>query len=288
MKFSVIIPTYRRSQQLCTTLQKLNSLEPRPDQVLVHVDAGDSESELILAEFPDVIVLKSQVTVGPGGGRNKLVAAATTEWVVSLDDDSWPVDHDFFAKAAILVANSGAQMIACNIQESGGAEFQPHDEGRCIPSASFVGCGCVFSRSAFISTGGYVPLRYAYGMEENDVAIKLLDGNYNIVFAPQLRVFHDCDREKHHASPRINAAQIANTILFGYLRYPVRYWPIAFLQFCNRIIYSVRKKRYHGVLSGILAAPFVCWKNRTYRKAVSVEGYRRFRKLRERVPQSFG
>ena len=49
--------------------------------------------------FPDVRVLRSNEQVGPGGGRNKLMSAAQFEFVASFDDDSYPIDSDYFARA---------------------------------------------------------------------------------------------------------------------------------------------------------------------------------------------
>ena len=49
--------------------------------------------------FPEVRVLRSSDQVGPGGGRNKLVSAAQFEFVASFDDDSYPIDSDYFARA---------------------------------------------------------------------------------------------------------------------------------------------------------------------------------------------
>ena len=81
-------------------------------------------------------------------------------------------------------------------------------------------------RDAFLQTAGYLPLRYAYGMEEVDLALQLLDRGWKIMAASELRVFHDTEM-KHHSSPSVNAAQISNVGLLVFLRYPIRYWPLA-------------------------------------------------------------
>ena len=66
---SVIIPTWQREQSLATALSVVFSQTPRPKEVIVHVDAGDRNTELMLRhEFPSVQVIKSDTTVGPGGG----------------------------------------------------------------------------------------------------------------------------------------------------------------------------------------------------------------------------
>ena len=44
----------------------------------------------------------SESTQGPGGGRNRLIGAATSPLIASFDDDSWPLDRDYFRLAAEL------------------------------------------------------------------------------------------------------------------------------------------------------------------------------------------
>ena len=96
---TVIIPTYCRSEVLCQTLARLATCCPLPSEVIVHVDAGDNESSAAVhLHFPKVRVIQSATRQGPGGGRNKLVAAARNELIASFDDDSYPMDRDFFAR----------------------------------------------------------------------------------------------------------------------------------------------------------------------------------------------
>ena len=279
MKISVVIPTWRRPKKLELALTKLQACQPAPDEILVHIDAGDdATAPMVRARFPSVKILQSQSRVGPGGGRNKLIEAAKNEWVVSFDDDSWPVDLCFFEQASNILRQFDGDLIACQITESGEMD-STHKDSVTGPATSFVGCGCIVRRSAFLRTVGYVPLRYAYGMEENDVAIKLINQGSTIHFDSRLHVYHDCDRDLHHAHFGINAAHISNTILFAFLRYPIRYWPVGLLQMLNRIRYSVSKGRFRGICWGILRTPWICWKYRSFREPVSSTTVDKFRNM---------
>jgi GT2 family glycosyltransferase len=120
MKQTVIIPTWRRSETLRGTLRRLQTYDPAPDEIIVHVDAGDQETQTMLqSEFPEVRILCSEQTMGPGGGRNKLVEAASHEWIVSLDDDSWPMQSNFFSETVNVAEATDSEMIACRIIEKG-------------------------------------------------------------------------------------------------------------------------------------------------------------------------
>lgn len=280
MTIAAIVPTWRRPADLQGTLERILACDPPPDEVLVHVDAGDPDTPLMLSNFPSVRILTSSETAGPGGGRNKLTAAAESDWIASFDDDSWPLDNDFFARAPELAERLQADLLACRIHERQVSSELTVGSPRIV--SSFVGCGCVYRREAFLSTGGYVPLRYAYGMEENDVALKLIDRGGRLMQVDELQVFHNCDRENHHASPRINGSQVANTILLGFLRYPICLWPLAWFQCANRILYSLRKGRWRGLAWGLCQVPLLCWRYRRYRRPVTARTVMKARSLRER------
>ena len=274
---TVIIPTFRRSAALTTTLDRLAQCLPRPGQIIVHVDAGDDDTgEILQSRFPAICCIQSETQQGPGGGRNKLMAAALHEIVVSLDDDSWPIDSDFFVRVhKVADDNPRCGAIACRIVEADRSESFSEGindpAGVIVPGISFVGCGAILRKSAFATTSGYLPLRYAYGMEEADVSLQLLNNGYEICFCPQLTVFHDCDRDTHHANAKINAAQITNAALLPFLRYPAMYWGYGFLQVLNRVLFSVRKRRFAGIMTGLLNIPAACWNNRQHKKPVAAK-----------------
>ncbi|NJN91753.1 MAG: glycosyltransferase family 2 protein, partial [Leptolyngbyaceae cyanobacterium SL_5_14] len=50
------------------------------------------------SEFKEIIIIKNPVKVGPGGGRNVAIARAKNSIVASFDDDSYPIDSDYFAR----------------------------------------------------------------------------------------------------------------------------------------------------------------------------------------------
>jgi GT2 family glycosyltransferase len=278
-EISVIIPTSRRPASLRRALDKILVCEPAPAEVLVHVDAGDTETvPMIEREFADKATwFQSEITQGPGGGRNHLLQRAKYPIVASFDDDSWPFDKDYFATASQLMwANPQAGVLTGRVTSRGETPAEKTDA--LTQTASFEGGACVHRREAFFSTSGFLPLRYAYGMEEVDVALQLLDKGWVILRTSSLRIFHDSELQ-HHISPKINAKHITNTALLAYLRYPIGYWPLGILQIMNRILYSLKKRRFQGVLNGLLAIPFIIGKYRRYRQPVKSDTLRRSRKL---------
>jgi len=283
---SAIVTVYERIDQTLATLRIIQSCVPPPDEVLVHVDANQVECEkAIRMTFPEVRILRSEDQVGPGGGRNKLVNAAQFEFVASFDDDSYPIDSNYFERALKLFDRfPGVSVICAALYHNG--EPIGLDEQSAQWTADFSGGACIFRRDAFLEAGGYVPLPVAYGMEEVDLAIRLHSRGGKILTTPWLRVFHNTDL-KRHGDPRVTAGSIANLALLAYLRYPVSFWFVGVGQCANRLLWLLRHGRRRGIWKGLTMIPGHLWANHRYRLPVSRRVVRSYLALRRApVPES--
>ncbi len=279
MHISAIVTAYERVDQTLNTLRVLETCDPRPDEILVHVDGNQSACAVAIEQaFPNVRVITSSDHVGPGGGRNKLVTAATGELIASFDDDSYPIDSDYFGRALQLFEQfPEASIIDAALYHAG--EAIALDERKAQWTADFVGGACVYRRQAFLDTGGYVPLPVAYGMEEVDLALRLHSRGGKILSSTWLRVFHDTDLERH-AAPHITAGSIANLALLAYLRYPVWLWSIGALQCANRVLWLLRHGRRRGIWRGLTMIPNHLLLHRQFRSTVSNRAVRSYLALR--------
>lgn len=279
MGIAAIVTAYERVEQTLATLRVIQSCVPPPDEILVHVDANQSACERAIHDaFANVRIIRSAEQIGPGGGRNKLVEAAQCEFVASFDDDSYPIDSDFFARALrIFERFPEASLICAALYHAG--ESIGLDERSAHWTADFSGGACVFRRQAFHDAGGYVPLPVAYGMEEVDLAIRLHSQGGKILTTSWLRVFHNTDL-KRHGDPRVTAGSIANLALLAYLRYPVSLWGIGVGQCMNRLLWLLRHGRRRGIVKGVTMIPGHVWENHRYRAPVSSKVVRSYLALR--------
>lgn len=286
VSMTAIVTAYKRIGQTLETLKRIQTCQPRPDEVLVHVDGGQTACvDAIRQAFPDIKILTSRESVGPGGGRNKLIAEAKNEIIASFDDDSFPIDEDYFDRVQSLFAKfPDATILSATIYHQGEPVEPANETAEWV--ADFIGCGCAYRRSAFLKTSGYVPLPVAYGMEEVDLALRLLANDQHILRTSWLRVFHDT-RLQHHNHPEIVAASIANLALLAFLRYPMSMWPFGVAQCLNRIRWLVTHGRFKGILYGIGMIPACLWSKRNLRHPLCPETVRSFVKLRRQpVPLS--
>jgi GT2 family glycosyltransferase len=276
---SAIVTAYDRIEQTLATLRVIQSCVPAPDEVLVHVDANQLACESAIRDaFPSVRILRSEEQVGPGGGRNKLVEAAQCEFIASFDDDSYPIDSDYFARALqVFEKFPEASLICAAVYHTG--ESIGLDERSAHWTADFSGGACSYRRKAFLDAGGYVPLPVAYGMEEVDLAIRLHAQGGKILTTRWLRIFHNNDL-KLHGDPRITAGSIANLALLAYLRYPVSLWGIGAGQCANRLLWLLKHGRRRGILKGVTMIPAHLLAYHRYRLTVSGKAVRSYLALR--------
>ncbi|BAZ10115.1 family 2 glycosyl transferase [Calothrix sp. NIES-4071] len=277
---SVVIPTYNRKEMLVTTIQKILECNPLPDEIIVHVDGNDLQSEqAIKNNFSDIKILKSQVNIGPGGGRNLLIKSAQHEIVASFDDDSYPIDQDYFARLLHIFQNyPDASVVAAATYTRKQPVGDDIKSTRWV--ASFEGCGCAYKRTDFLKTDGYMQLQWAYGAEEIDIAIQLYAQDGKILQTDWLRVYHDTCHQ-HHKNFDINAANISNLALLAYVRYPLTMWGRGILQVFNRVLYAVKVQRYAGIILGITSIPSNIWSYRQRRKPVSRAALEKYLNLRK-------
>lgn len=279
VQLSAIVTAYNRIDQTIATIERILGCSPPPVEVLVHVDGGRQDcANAIRAAFPNIQVVVSSDNIGPGGGRNKLIAAASQPIVASFDDDSFPLDGDYFQNIDHLFAEFSDAAVVCARVFERGQPVSPPDLQLSWRS-DFSGGGCAYRRDAFLSTDGYVPLPLAYGMEEVDLAMRFASNGRMILFAPRLRVFHDSDLSRH-ASSSITAASLANLALLAFLRYPPILWPVGLIQLFNRVVWLIRNGRLSGLGAGLVTIPGHCWAHRQYRRPLSIRAVRRYLQLR--------
>lgn len=276
---TAIIVAYQRIDQTLETLRKIKNCRPQPDEITVHVDGHQTKCEKAIRQaFPDIRVFLSSESIGPGGGRNRLIAEARNEWVASFDDDSFPLDADYFDRVAHLFAKYPEAAILSAMIYHQGETIEPAAE-TAEWIADFIGCGCVYRRSVFLKTSGYVPLKVAYGMEEVDLALRLSADGQRILRTPWLRVYHDT-RLRHHSNPDIVAATIANVALLTFLRYPVSLWPVGAVQFLKHIGRLIKWGRIEGIWRGLRLIPPYLWSRRQFRHPLSRATVSKFLKFR--------
>ena len=278
INITAVLPAWKRVEQTIDTINRIKNCRPEPNEIIVAVDGNQIETfERIKKAHPDIRLFLSKDNLGPGGNRNLLIKESKNELIASFDDDSYPIDTDYFLKLqTVFKEYSDASVIFSEITEKNTeAPVFRLEEPAYVKS--FVGCGCAYRKKDFLKLQGYVPLPIAYGCEEADLALQLHEKGMKVLYHPDLKVFHDT-KMTHHANPSINAGSISNLAILAYLRYPWLYLPVAFFQIFNRVWYLITKGRFKGICRGIVNSVITPWKFKQYKKKLTVESFRSYRK----------
>ncbi|GAX34322.1 glycosyltransferase family 2 protein [Nodularia sp. NIES-3585] len=282
-EITVVIPTYNRLPKLLETLEKILECNPRPNEIIIHIDGNDTITEQGLQnrKFPEIKIIKNHLQVGPGGGRNIAISHATNSIIASFDDDSYPIDTDYFYRLQVLFKNfPKAAAIAASIYHINETIIDDALTAKWV--SDFVGCGCAYRKEIFQQTSGYVNLAVAYGMEEVDLSLRLHNMGWGVLESSWLRVFHNTTLE-HHGNPKITASSIANQILLAYLRYPTQFWWLGIGQCINRIIWLIRHRRTAGIAEGVFAIPKLIRRHYQQRQVVSAKSLLSYLQLRKKA-----
>lgn len=283
---TAVITAFQRIDQTLTSLTAILACRPAPAEVIAHVDGGQQQcADAIAKAFPQVRVLVSATNVGPGGGRNRLVAASSHPLVASFDDDAYPLDQDYFLRLMeVSAAFPDASVIAPLVFLRGEQVRGRSDDVRWV--ADYCGAACVFRKDDFLAAGGYVPVPIAYGIEEADLALRLHAGGHRVLATSRLRAFHDTQLDHHH-SPAVNAAFISNVALLAYLRYPAWLWISGAVQCLKAAGSLLRQNRLRGIWDGVTVLPDAIRRYREYRNPVDHRALFSYWRLR-RHPRAAG
>ncbi len=185
---SYLLPTHNRPHALWQTLAALGALSfDEHDAVggaeVIVVDNASEPAVELPAELDNGIPLRCRRLDANSGAaaRNRGAVEASGDWLVMLDDDSYPLDTghlEVLADAPDDVAAIGAEIfLPDGTREAGG-----------LPEV-IVGCGAAIRRDAFLAAGGYDP-SFHYYAEEYDLCAKLLLAGLRVCHDLRFRVRH--------------------------------------------------------------------------------------------------
>jgi GT2 family glycosyltransferase len=211
MTISIMIATRNRREELRRTLNKLSELQPRADEILVCADGcTDGTAEIVRNQFPDCILLENKTGRGSIFSRDRMLRAALGDAVLSLDDDSYPIDSDFLLRLqTIFKAHPEAAVIAfAELRGDNGSPAGPAadlSKGQYV--SAYPNCAAAMRREIYLRLPGFA-IFFEHMYEEPDYALQCYALGYGVWFEPKLRIRHHLTstrREsvlRHHLNAR--------------------------------------------------------------------------------------
>jgi len=184
-RVSFLLPTFNRRDVVLHTLDCIQAcgLPPGDFEVLVVDNAStDGTADAICARFPSVTLLRQSVNLGPCA-KNVALAAANGEFVVFLDDDSFPQPGAIARMLNRFQTDPRLGAAVFTITLPDGSQ-----ECSAYPNVC-IGCGTGFRRQALLEVGG-LPEDFFMAAEEYDLSLRLLDAGWHVRSFDDLHVTH--------------------------------------------------------------------------------------------------
>lgn len=185
------ISTRDRAEDLRHTLEQQRMIG-LTDMRYIIVDDGSKNPAAfkeIAGSLPRCRLVHHSVSAGLVRRRHDMSEICETEFLISLDDDSYFVNLTGMAKAFSELQRDPrlALLSFCIIQ------LKPHEKRRTqFPAGElwwFRGCGYLLRVSAFFHVGGY-PREFQYGGEETHLAMQFFRAGYKMHHCPEVVVEH--------------------------------------------------------------------------------------------------
>lgn len=188
---SIAITTLNRCDDLRMTLLDLQKLDPAPFEILVCLDGCTDGSRAMVADFPTVIVIENDRPSGSVYSRDRLFRMARGDLIVSLDDDSSPMQTDFVARLADLAsAHPETGVFAFEEVRPEGRDDRPL-RAPAMQSyvASYPNCAGAVRAELYGESASY-PAVFFHMYEEPDFCLQAYANGYGVLYYPDIKVLH--------------------------------------------------------------------------------------------------
>lgn len=276
---SVVISSRNRKEELLRAIQSCIKQDESPEIVLIDDGSSDGTYEAVKRNFPNVILVRHEASIGYIASRNEGARLASGTIVFSIDDDAEFVSPSTVSQTLKDFSDERVAAVAIPYiepQSSTRVHQSSSDRQGIVLTHSFKGTAYAIRRDVFLALGGFrEPLTHQG--EESDFCIRLLNFGYFVRLG-------NADPIVHHESPkrsldRMDYYGCRNAVLFVWQNTPARYvLPLFGGTVLRCILFSLAPRRLLIRLSGICAGVLAIW--RTDREPVDDLSFCLFRKLR--------
>lgn len=269
--FDIVVPTYKRCAELPVFFDQNKDLQFAPCRIFLIDDGTPGFDPDVVPAWANLLLIRFSENRGQSAARNAGIAAGTSPYVISLDDDAWfeQVGSSFSELVRLFEANDRVGCIMFNIATptSGYSTLQTLTE---LPL--HITCGCAYRRSVLAFVGGFSEFLHSGG-EETDLSLKIYQAGYRIVFCEGVKVHHNFMPAARSLSWYLNTREktVRNDLLTVWMYYP--WWAIpVFLpgKFISHLLFAIKNKwsigktlwRTATAASGFLFLLPEAWKNR--------------------------
>jgi len=185
---TVNILSFNRRDELRNTLTKVYEQDYKNIEVIVVDNASsDGSSEMVKKEFPEVQLIQLTKNIGIEGW-NEGFKVAKGEYVLVLDDDSYPLSTSIFNGIKKFNSSFNLGIVAYRVYDKNMSETDSIylQENRLL---YFVGCAALIKKTIFQDIGYFDEVLFIYE-HEIDFTIRLINSGYLISLNNEGGIIH--------------------------------------------------------------------------------------------------
>jgi GT2 family glycosyltransferase len=231
---SAIVLAYRRRDEVAHTLDRLAEL-PLDEVIVVDNASGDGTAELVRSRGGAVRLIDAGANIG-SAGRNLGADAARGEFLVMLDDDSYPLPGAIETAVGVLSRAPRVALVGGSVRDvdtvgrivfdagvgsfdwwqRAGRAGNPADG---LPAFFFPEGACVVRREAYLEAGGcFEP--YFVTLTELDLTTRLVALGSEVRYVATAVFEHRKAMTGRTSGARILRLRVRNQIWHFWLRFP--------------------------------------------------------------------
>jgi GT2 family glycosyltransferase len=275
----ISIATRNRWADVEKTLSKIAMRPELGGCPVIVVDDGSAQPAPpgLVERHPGVEFWSSGRSLGASAQRTRIAQLMKTDFILQLDDDSYPVEGSVSDAVSFMEARPDIAALALNVAM--GEMPSPLIDRDEAPYEVdlFIGCGVLFRRELFLSLGGFFSALGYYFEEHHFCAHAFREGRPVYIF-PSLVVRHE--KSLHaRSTARIAYYKGRNRVLLALWHYPLRVVPLRLATSLPGTLALVRLRDYPAAFAGFAAGLFDGIRMLDQRRPLSYSRYRQWRAL---------
>lgn len=217
---TINILSFNRKDELRQTIKKVYEQGYKNIEVIVVDNASsDGTPEMLEQEFLDVKLIKLGKNIGIAGW-NKGFEAANGEYILVLDDDSYP-DYESIGKALNCFHDENAGIVYMPVYNLHHKKFEGNNIDVNNPQ-TFIGCGGLIKTEVILKVGVYSDLLFLYE-HEIEFSMRVYNEGFIIKYCPDAIIYHENSfkhrRIKNKIDPRKTYFISRNYVIILFLHF---------------------------------------------------------------------
>lgn len=292
---SVCILTWNRKETVLENLRHLlKQSYHRFEIILVDNGSIDHTVEAVRNEFSDVHLIPIDRNIGIAG-RNEAIKAANGDIIITLDDDVFfHSDYEIEKIVHYLERHSDVNVGIMKILDENGnlLEMNWYHPRRWESfsdlefETDYIPEGASFFRKNVFRQAGYYPESFFIGQEGPDLAYRIINQGFKIMYTPGIHVIHRCE-----TSGKTKKRFVYNNMV-NHFRLAVRNFPSTHALFYmiyrlfSMFPYSVQQKNLYWYFCGVRDAFHFAQKELKNRQPITKMALKRLKEIRKMKPNA--